>query len=378
MLRGCLLEEKHLDINALKIKHTYKYNSREKTDYIEDIIFYPKLKWLMNKNRQFVSPQELYIDNLSTDYDIESEGAKKLIEFLRIKEENKNLTPEEKRLIEIGKMFDGLTDDGIKKLIDERNKPVFPTSGVYPLGRAEKITEEYGNAKSITYQKREVSERVSSPEIDPKIYLESFYKNRDEKLVCQICKNEMPLEKKNGVYYFEKVEIFSKTSILTKESERAYICCCPICAAKYQYGGFIDKAQKNKIKEKILNENITQNKDGNYEIPISLDEATNICFVNKHFMDLKTILEVENKIRHNPDAVVIEDEPIVEKLDKNKAINLVNSEMELDLNESNTKVSGVKKENKIWWLSIKDSKFDDDFHLMSLTGGKSLAFRRRL
>jgi len=72
------------------------------------------------------------------------------------------------------------------------------------------------------------------------------------------------------------------------------ICCCPICAAKYKHSGFIDEPQKNKIKEEILNEEIKPNKDGNYEISIPLDETASICFVNKHFMDLKNILKVEN------------------------------------------------------------------------------------
>jgi len=341
----------------LKGEHQYYYRGATRKEYFEssEIKRLRTTQWLFTKNGKFVSPQELYIDDLSTDYDIESEGAKKLIEFLGIKKRFK---------------LDEFTPDEIKELereIKERNKPAFPTSGPYPPGRLERVAEKYTNAKPIKRQKIEISKRVSSPEVDPKIYLKSsYYTNMDGKLVCQICKNEMPFEKKNGEYYFEKVEIFSDTSILTKESEIAYICCCPICAVKYK-PSFIDESQKIKIKEKILNGNIKPNKDGNYEIPISytsLDETASICFVEKHFMDLKTILQVENKIRHNPDAVVIEDEPIVEILDKNEAINRVNSELDLDLNESNTKVSGVEKVNKIWWLSVKDSKFNDDFHLI--------------
>jgi hypothetical protein len=382
-----MIEKSNLDINILKIRHTYKYNKSVKTDYIEDIIFYPKLKWLMNKSHQFVSPQELYISDLSDNYDIESDSAKKLIEFLGIKK-RVLLTDEQERLIKIGKMFDGLTDEKIKELINERNKPIFPKSGLYPPNRVIKIAEKYTNTKPITHQKREVSVRVSSPEIDPKIYLKSLYTNDEGKLICQICKNEMPFEKKSGEYYFEKAEIFSDTSILTKESEIAYICCCPTCAVKYK-PSFIDEPQKIKIKGEILNGNIKPNEDGNYEIPILLDEAATICFVNRHFMDLKTILEVENgsqltESSSNPveeteaqDVVnngininaeeelelSINDMDIV-KFDKNKAINLVNSEMNLDLNESNTKVSGVKKINKIWWLQIKDSKFNNDIHLI--------------
>jgi hypothetical protein len=270
--------------------HKYQHNNKIQEEYDcpdNHKKYYLCEKWLLNKENERVSPQELYIDDLSDKYDIESEGAKKLIEFLGIK-----------KRFSSDNILDGLTNDEIeelKKRIIERDKPIFPISGPYPIVRKQKIVEGYINAKPIIYQKKEVSERISSPDIEPKEYLKPLYTNTDKKLLCQICKNEMPFNKKNGQYYFEKVEIFSKTDILTKETEIAYICCCPICAAKYK---FIDKSQKNKIKEEILNENITPNKDGNYEIPISyisLNEVASICFVHRHFMDLKTILNAENE-----------------------------------------------------------------------------------
>jgi len=299
-----LLSDKYNLCYELKVEHKYYYYSPQR-EYFESSES-KRLKitrWLLTKGCEFVSPQELYINDLSSDYDIEREGTKKLIDFLGIKEmvsevlENKNLTDDEMRFIEKGKMVDELTNDEIKELLRKRNESIFPTSNsVYPNGRAIKIAEVYKNSSPKISEPKERSVRISPPD-NSKEYLKSLYENEDKKLICQICENEMPFKKKDEEYYFEAIEIFSKTNILRNESEIPYICCCPICSAKYQSSGFIDEAQKNKIKEEILNENITPNKDGNYEIPISsisLDEAATICFANKHFMDLKTILEVEN------------------------------------------------------------------------------------
>jgi len=347
----------------LKGEHQYYYRGATRKEYFEssEIKRLKTTQWLLTKNGKFVSPQELYIDDLSDNYDIENDSAKKLIEFLGIKKRFK---------------LDEFTPDEIKELereIKERNKPDFPISRTYSLRRVIEIEKKYTNAEPIAFDKKEISYRKF--EVDPKTYLKSLYINDDRKLICQICKNEMPFEKKNEEYYFEKVEIFhtssdeisSQTSILTKESEIAYICCCPICAAKYR-PSFKDKLQKNKIKEKILNENIEPNKAGNYEISIPLDETASICFVETHFMDLKTILKVENGSRStesnsNP-AEEIEIQDVV-----NNGIN-INDKLLLEFIPSDEKIFKqellkTRRAKRTWYY--KDNNIIDEWDASKFT-----------
>jgi hypothetical protein len=52
------------------------------------------------------------------------------------------------------------------------------------------------------------------------------------------------------------------------------------------------------------------------------------------------------------------------ELDKNEAINLVNSKMNLSLNNSNTIFSNVNKGKDVWWFEPENSRFNYDFHLI--------------
>jgi hypothetical protein len=275
-----------------------KKKTQNKNFYSSAFILLTQSEWLITKKEEFASANKIYIDELSGDYDITNGYAERLIDFLKIKKrplgENdnaakslkfKNAEEAEKARAFYEKYYSKYSDELEKR----EAKTVFPTSNsANPERRAKKIANEPLEPK--TYETKERSVRTSSSK-DSEPYLQEKYTNDDNRLVCQICKREMPFRKKDGDYYFERIEIFSRTDFLDIEKGALHLALCPVCAAKYSSGGFVDDYQKNKIKEKILNENIEANKDGNYEIPILLDYETTICFVETHFIDLKAILK---------------------------------------------------------------------------------------
>jgi hypothetical protein len=114
-------------------------------------------------------------------------------------------------------------------------------------------------------------------------WLRNQYTNEDEQLVCQLCKEEMPFKKRNGEYYFESVEIFQDVE---KELECLHLALCPLCAAKYKEFVKRDSDASEQMRNAIL-------ELGTTSVAVSLgDEETCIRFVETHFQDLKTVLNV--------------------------------------------------------------------------------------
>ena len=347
----------------LRGKHEYRYRSyrsnRKDTCTIFDssalfdssaFILLTQSEWLITKKEEFASANEIDIDDLSKDYDTESEYAKKLIDFLEIKKRHPSENDDAAKSLGFENAEEA---EKAKKALNKLNKyspedlaklDEIKAKGVLPPGsnsgdierRRKKIVDEYLGARPKTFEPRVINVRTSGSK-DSKSYLQEKNTNYDNQLICQICKKEMPFRKKDGEYYFEITEIFSKTDILYREMEQSYLALCPVCAAKYRSGGFVDDDQKNKIKEKIFNENIEANKD-NYEIPISLDYETTICFVAKHFIDLKAILKLSSspQITHN-----VEDS-------KDKFANLNSTEEEQQIEKVKRRIGKwfAKKEQK--------------------------------
>jgi len=128
--------------------------------------------------------------------------------------------------------------------------------------------------------------RVTSGTIDKNIWLKNNYTNEDYKMVCQICKKEMPFKKRNGEYYFEAVEMLS-TKYFTKEHDAQFLALCPLCAAMFKE--FI-KSDDNAMQKLVddLNNSVS------FEVPIELGIAeTSIRFVEKHWHDIK-LLSINN------------------------------------------------------------------------------------
>ena len=166
----------------------------------------------------------------------------------------------------------------------EKQKPKFPEkTSQNPERRRRQIVEQYANAPQKEYEKRSRSVRTSQSSVDPDPYLRDQYTDDSDRMICQICKDEMPFKKRDGDYYFEAVEALSR-DYFPKEHEVQYLALCPLCAAMYKEFVKRDPEQEAEL------HNALQNADG-LEVPVILEEReTSIQFVERHWQDMKTIL----------------------------------------------------------------------------------------
>ena len=175
----------------------------------------------------------------------------------------------------------------IQQWKDKKQRVAFPESPTQaPERRRKRISEQYGDAPKKEYELRERSDRTSRGAIDPTQQLREQYTNEDGQMICQICEKEMPFKKRDGEYYFEAVEAFSK-DYLPKEHEVQFLALCPVCAARYKE--FV-KNDEDAMSE--LHRALKQSDE--LEVPLTLGEwETSIRFVETHRIDMKTILQQE-------------------------------------------------------------------------------------
>lgn len=240
--------------------------------------------WLPDVNGVFKKPSQLYIDELPELF----KSDKKLENLLGFK---KNMVAELAEKVGIHAEdinFIKLHPEEFiqwKKSVSMRNeKPVFPTDAAHNLERRkEQIFKQIKNASIKEYEKTERSVRTSRGSIDPNIWLRNKYTNKNDEMICQICKNVMPFKKRDGEYYFEAVEALSR-DFFKKEHEAQFLALCPLCAAMYKEFVKNDENTMNDLYYSIKN-------NDKPEIELRLGNLkTSIKFVEVHFSDLKVIL----------------------------------------------------------------------------------------
>ena len=164
-------------------------------------------------------------------------------------------------------------------------KPSLPTRAVKdPKRRQEKLSAQFDRASTKEYEQKQRSSRSTRTEIDPTTYLKNQQTNESGQMICQVCDTEMPFKKRDGEYYFEAVEAFSK-HYFPREHEAQFLALCPECAARYKE--FI-KRDENAMKELY---HALKDSDG-LIVPMELGELeTSLRFVGTHWQDMKTILQ---------------------------------------------------------------------------------------
>ena len=104
-------------------------------------------------------------------------------------------------------------------------------------------------------------------------------------MICQICKEEMPFRKRDGEYYFEKVEALSEY-YFPKEYEAQSLALCPLCAAMYNEFVILDETALEELYH-------TLKSSDELEVPLTLEEwETSVRFVEAHYSDISTILRL--------------------------------------------------------------------------------------
>ncbi len=284
--------------------------------------------WLPGPNKSFLRPCELTLDDLPDAFIRDDKLADQLgmrknsmaklaeevgvnpndIELLKkypdaldkLKADlaTKNVDPEfptrsvanlEDREEQVGDHYDnrsgGELDERKTGQSTENGDPDFPTDPVSNLeDREERVGDQYDDSPEKKYRIREGSDRSSRGSINPSVGLRNKYTNPSGQMVCQVCKKEMPFKKKNGEYYFEAVDAFTK-KYFNKEHDALFLALCPVCAARYKEFVKLDKYEMRSFKDMLAN-------SINMEMPMQLGQwNTSIRFVEKHFVDIQTILQ---------------------------------------------------------------------------------------
>lgn len=152
-----------------------------------------------------------------------------------------------------------------------------------PGRRRERIRREYDRAppKEAYRTENEIPRRPMSKEI-----LRKWYTDDQQVMVCQICNNEMPFRKRDGLHYFESVEMLAGNR-LPKEHDSQYLALCPTCAAKYSEFVKRDPEEMDKLVRALMEAN-------GLEISVRLDSTdadARVRFVEVHLIDVQGILE---------------------------------------------------------------------------------------
>jgi len=296
ILWGYLKE--HLELDSWFFKgryHWFYYSSHSKSFDSQMLTRLRNTKWIPALGGSIEKPRDINTDQLLDDF----QGAEELIEALGInqgvgwrasseddkKREHANMLGVSLEDIEFLKMHPDEFAQLKAEIASRNNRPTFPTRTVSnPERRKERITEQLSESPKKEYEERERSIRTTRGAIDPSLWLKEQYTNDDGKMVCQICKKEMPFKKRNGDHYFEAVEAFSQDHFPV-EHEAQFLALCPLCAAMYKELIKKDEAAMDDLRKALLNMD-------SLEAPLRLgDLETTIQFVETHLSDVKTILE---------------------------------------------------------------------------------------
>jgi hypothetical protein len=274
---------------------SYRPNNKNSIETTKSLLveMLENAEWVPDKEGNFCLPSNLTKDQLHDRFIVNSGNG--LLSAIGFGNNQNKEKIEKNKAEELILKFTGRTLNQIEQIVELQNQglipkefPQFPVrNSVNPERRKEKITNKNSRGTRKHFEPRSRSTRVTKAIIDPNSWLINQYTNENEQMVCQICKREMPFRKRDNQYYFEAIEMFSE-DYFPNEAEEQYLALCPECAARYNE--FVKKSNEvmEDLKIRIM---ISENS----EIQLKLGELnTSIRFVETHWVDLKTILEVEN------------------------------------------------------------------------------------
>jgi len=241
--------------------------------------------WLPNLNGNFCKPSDLPLEDLPASFIRDEDLAVQLgmtkDDAVSALAEEIGVTAED---IELLKRYPEEFEQWKADRALQNQKPTFPERPTAnPERRRERLTGQLSDAPDKEYQQRQRSVRTTRGAIDPTSTLRGLYTNDAEQMICQICKEEMPFIKRDGSHYFEAVEVLCRDHLPT-EHEAQFLALCPVCAAMYNEFIKQDENAREDLRALLINAE-------GLEAPLRLGEReTSIRFVERHYQDLKTIL----------------------------------------------------------------------------------------
>ncbi|MBT9166013.1 MAG: hypothetical protein DDT25_00677 [Chloroflexi bacterium] len=248
--------------------------------------------WLPDKQGNFHKPGELKLDDLPQSFErderlanqlgMKKDVVAKLAEEAGISQDTIKFAQElEKQPPDIRKKIETLLQK------QDGGQPEFPqSSSADPKRRRERFAEQLAEAPEKMYEPRTRSVRVTQATEYTRVWLRNQYTNNKDQMICQICEKEMPFKKRDGEYYFEAVEAFSRDDF-AKEYEAQFLAMCPLCAAMYNEFVKHDKRAMESLKNALMN-----SEDAKVSLQLG-DLDTSVRFVDIHFRDIKTIIEAQ-------------------------------------------------------------------------------------
>lgn len=247
-----------------------------------------KSKWLPGSDGQLHCPDELTLNELPDDF----ERNEKLADLLGMKKnlvaklaEEANVRPETLKLAQELESYPDILNT-IQEQLQKKKGTEFPSQTIADIDRrTKKIIDDLGDSRVKQSEPRTRTVRVSEATNFVRTWLQNQYTNKDEQMICQICKDEMPFRKRDGQYYYEAVEAFLRDHF-PKEHESQFLALCPLCAAMYKEFIKKDAMAMTELRKALLKLDMNS-----LEAPLQLgDLKTTIQFVATHAHDIKTIL----------------------------------------------------------------------------------------
>lgn len=309
-----LIWQTMLSVPVSYLKAAFRWNQKQEL-VVKGSSFVYDLKdkeWVPVKNREgifFVCPREALRDQLPTQGFSWPQGHPrdagdewlKAIEFGEIaikkreehikhnqhaKEFGFNSADEANTMVEIA---NALKDQG-KSPEELRDKL---TAG---KRRKERILIELEDAPEKEYEKRLRSVRVTIGTIDRRTHLRVQYTTDDNKMECQICRQDMPFKKRNSDEdYFVAVEALGK-GYFPKEHEAQHLALCPQCAAKYKEFVKRDAAAQEVLYKLLKNSDVPE-----VRLPLN-DFVIRIWFEQKHWYDLQAVIDYYENAEDSEDT----------------------------------------------------------------------------
>ena len=244
--------------------------------------------WLPGKQGKFHKPSKLEPDGLPDSF-VRDE---KLVGLLEMKKnivstlaEKAGVSVDDINLIKQLKEYPDVYEKLKADILSKKKKAEFPEKALSNAERRkEKIIEKYRMSPKKKYEKKGLSKKTTENTIDPRTWLREIYTNKEGQMICQICQKEMPFKKRNGKYYFEAIELLND---FDREMEELHIALCPLCAAMYNEFVKHGEGTIESLKNALMNSEDT-------ELPLQLgDLNTSVRFVERHFLDIRTIIEAQ-------------------------------------------------------------------------------------
>lgn len=290
-----------------KLKARFRWNAHDRTRTANSSLVHDLMetKWvpqISGDSTSFVNPCEASVEYLPIDfpYDPRQEWLK-VIKFGEIANKHKEENDRQNRNAkELG--FDSADEADtmveIASALKEQGKSPNELRDKLVAGkrRKERILIELENAPEKEYEQRPRSVRITTGTIDRRTHLRARYTTDDNRMECQMCRQDMPFKKRySNEDYFEAVEALKKDHF-PKEHEAQHLALCPECAAKYK-----EFVKRDAIVRETLY-NLLKNSDVP-EVRLPLDDLViRIWFEDKHWQDLKTVLDYYEKIYDPDDA----------------------------------------------------------------------------